>query len=63
MVSSDCGGFFFVCAKFHGSKIAVFWPKFTISRVLNRVSVKKIMSRTLYRKRISDWASDMKIRP
>ena len=25
--------FFFFCAKFHGSKIAVFWPKFTISRV------------------------------
>ena len=33
MVSSDFGGFFFFCEKFHGQKIAVFWPKFTISRV------------------------------
>ena len=32
------GGFFFFCAKYQNLKIAVFWPKFTISRVSNKTS-------------------------
>ena len=34
---ASLGGFFF-CAKYQDLKIAVFWPKFTISRVSNKTS-------------------------